>query len=364
MKLTTEGDRLRGGVRPPPEKWTASAAGSGVEARAARLLLGARELAGPSEVARARVQARLSRRREAARVSRIPALVVMGVVLALSGVVAVAQGGWRMLLPSAKRSLVRPGPVARPAPPHWMAAPARRLSEPEPEATAPDGDPPPSVAVVGEPARPTPARARLALATPRPTTVIRKGAQAPERQEARAVAPAADERPVPVPPERVAAEGPAPELEQATAAAAATPPVALPDSRPAAIAREQAATPSREAEALASALAALRAGAPARALDAVASYRRAFPGGALEQEAFALEVEADLALGRRATALHLLEGMPLDGQPRARELHLLRAELRADARRCAGARDDLAAIAAATTPAWRQRIEAVEARCP
>jgi hypothetical protein len=293
----------RGAVRPPPEKWTRAAAADRVAGRSGRLLLSARDLKGLSDVAQARVQARLARRRPRATRLLLPALAVAGVVLAVSGVVAVAQGGWRRLSWSA---MPAPEAPASPAPLSARTAAGRRVPGP-PEAASSD------IAAAAEPAV-WPA----ALSVSRP----------PRRRRA----------------QTAAAEWPAPSAE----------------ARATAMARS-----GQEARALVPVFAALHAGAPARALEVLQAYEQAFPAGQLRQEALVLEVEAYLALQRRGDALGLLERMALDGQPRASELHLVRAELRADVGRCASARDDLGAVAVVElAPSLRSRVEMVEARCP
>jgi hypothetical protein len=88
---------------------------------------------------------------------------------------------------------------------------------------------------------------------------------------------------------------------------------------------------------------------PRGALDALEHYRAAFPNGRLGAEAGLVRVEALLALGDRAAALRLLDNdASLGHGPRARELLVLRGELRAWANRCAEAVGDFGRSLSAT----------------
>ena len=94
------------------------------------------------------------------------------------------------------------------------------------------------------------------------------------------------------------------------------------------------AGPLSEPRLLADARARLQTGRDAQgALALVAEHRRRFPRGALALEARITEVEALVSLGRRREALAVLELLSLDRLPRAAELGVLRAELRAEAGR-------------------------------
>jgi hypothetical protein len=108
-----------------------------------------------------------------------------------------------------------------------------------------------------------------------------------------------------------------------------------------------------ESQALGVALRKLRQNHDARgALAALEQYRTAFPNGHLGAEAGLIRVEALLALGDRAAALRLLDDDAIDVTlghgPRARELLVLRGELRAAANRCAEAVGDLGRSLSAT----------------
>ena len=105
-----------------------------------------------------------------------------------------------------------------------------------------------------------------------------------------------------------------------------------------------------ESQAIGVALRKLRQNHDARgALEALEQYRRSFPNGHLGAEAGLIRVEALLALGDRAAALRLLDDDTTIGHgPRARELLVLRGELRASASRCAEAVSDLGRSLSAT----------------
>jgi tetratricopeptide (TPR) repeat protein len=105
-----------------------------------------------------------------------------------------------------------------------------------------------------------------------------------------------------------------------------------------------------ESQAVGAALRKLRQNHDARgALATLEQYRAAFPNGRLEVEAGLIRVEALLALGDRAAALRLLDDDASLGRgPRARELLVLRGELRASASRCAEAVGDLGRSLSAT----------------
>jgi hypothetical protein len=96
-----------------------------------------------------------------------------------------------------------------------------------------------------------------------------------------------------------------------------------------------AAAPDSEARLVSRALARLHVdGDGAAALALLAEHRRRFPAGALQSEARVAEVQALLRLGRRSQALEVLDRLAVGRLPRGPELAVLRAELRAEARRC------------------------------
>jgi hypothetical protein len=73
----------------------------------------------------------------------------------------------------------------------------------------------------------------------------------------------------------------------------------------------------------------------AAALRTLDDYQRQFPRGTLHNEAAMARVDADLSLGRRDSALGVLESLELGADvPRASELTLLHAELLAEGNRC------------------------------
>jgi hypothetical protein len=83
----------------------------------------------------------------------------------------------------------------------------------------------------------------------------------------------------------------------------------------------------------------------AGALAALDEYRARWPKGALRPEAEVARVDALLSLGRRGEALAALEAVNVGGLPRARELGVVRGELRAEAGRCKEAVRDFDAAA-------------------
>jgi hypothetical protein len=102
---------------------------------------------------------------------------------------------------------------------------------------------------------------------------------------------------------------------------------------------------SAEAAVLGTAIRKLRRQGDARgALAALNEYDAAFPGGELGAEADLVRVEALLAIGERATALRVLDARVVESSPRARQLLLVRGELRAAAGRCADATADLTRV--------------------
>ena len=104
--------------------------------------------------------------------------------------------------------------------------------------------------------------------------------------------------------------------------------------------------PLSEPRLLAEARTRLQAGHDARgALALIAEHQRRFPRGALALEARITEVESLVALGRRSEALAVLELLSLDALPRAAEIGVLRAELRAEAGRHRDAITDFTACA-------------------
>jgi hypothetical protein len=84
---------------------------------------------------------------------------------------------------------------------------------------------------------------------------------------------------------------------------------------------------------------------PARALRTLDDYERRFPRGTLMPEASAARIDALLALGRRGEALERLDALAMiDRLPRAAELRVLRAELRAGRGALPGAVSDFGAV--------------------
>jgi len=145
--------------------------------------------------------------------------------------------------------------------------------------------------------------------------------------------PRAQMLPAPPPAVRTArpTRGAPPEREQTPAAGTEPPPLA-------AIAGDCVAG---EASELAEALRALRAERdPARALAILDRNEQRFSAGPLRREATLARAEALASLGRQADALAVLDGVKVAGGEPERALALLRAELRAAARRCNEAIND------------------------
>jgi hypothetical protein len=96
---------------------------------------------------------------------------------------------------------------------------------------------------------------------------------------------------------------------------------------------------------------------PAAALDILAKHATLFPQSPLAGERTQLEVEALLALGRYPEALLRLDGLALDKIPRGAERHVVRGELRAQARRWSEAAvdfDEALATFKGSSP-WQER---------
>jgi hypothetical protein len=124
---------------------------------------------------------------------------------------------------------------------------------------------------------------------------------------------------------------PPPEREQRPAAETEPPPLA----------RTAGDSVAGEASELAEALRVLRTERdPARALAILERNEQQFPSGPLRREATLARAEALASLGRQADALAVLDGVNVAGGEPERAVALLRAELRAAARRCNEAIND------------------------
>ena len=145
--------------------------------------------------------------------------------------------------------------------------------------------------------------------------------------------PRAQTLPAPAPAARTARPTLSPPPARAQTPAGGTEPAPL-----AAIAGDSVAG---EASELAEALRALRAERdPARALAILERNEQRFPAGPLRREATLARAEALASLGRQADALAVLDGVKVAGGEPERAVALLRAELRAAARRCNEAIND------------------------
>jgi hypothetical protein len=132
--------------------------------------------------------------------------------------------------------------------------------------------------------------------------------------------------------EQVAANVAGGNLAPARLAVAPPPPTLEPSAAPA---PEPRSGVSLEARLLGDAVRALRVdGDPKRALALLEEHRTRFAEGLLSAEVTLARVEALGALDRTREALALLDATDLDRLPRARELRVLRGELRAGAVRC------------------------------
>jgi hypothetical protein len=189
-------------------------------------------------------------------------------------------------------------------------------------------------------------------------------AHSPSRKRAR-LASAIVERPIaaeastsvaPAPSPSVAAT-PSPSVAAAPSpSVAAAPPSVAPAPLPSALASESLLVED--------ALHAIRrAHDPARALLDTRLYRQRFPDGALAHEVDRIDVESLLALGRGGDALAVLERMPLDRFASARELQLIRGELRVQDGRCVEALSDFGAVLAAPADALGERALYGSAGC-
>ena len=163
-------------------------------------------------------------------------------------------------------------------------------------------------------------------------------------------------------PKRASVRAPVPALEPAAVAAPATEPepehthrsrsheireaAPAPTTAAPMVAAAVSAAPSDdsltvETSMLDRALAALGQRRPQEALATVGAYRQRFPHGKLEYEADLAEVKAQVALGKDAPALDVLDRAiaihGFDTLPRSPDLSLLRAELLSRTGDCAGA---------------------------
>jgi hypothetical protein len=249
-------------------------------------------------------------------------------------------------------------------------------------------------------ARTTPARVATQVATSSPGKVRGRSARrdpAPPLPavepavgepavDAPAVAPAAETiAPVPAAPRRIATKAP---TSSPTSSRSPTPslspspssPPPHPPSPPAPSLSPPPAPPPPPVEAIAveanllgAALRALRQNnSPARALALLDRYAAQFPAGALGAEATLARVDSLRRLGQDQPLRELLEERPITKMPRARELQVLRGELRLragqpreaasdfDAILAGSAEDDLGARALYGRASCRSRLGDVE----
>jgi TolA-binding protein len=237
--------------------------------------------------------------------------------------------------PAASPQAIAPPPAV--AAPPALAAATPRVAAPAlaaPQAIAPRVAPPaPAVAATPAPRTGEP-RSRPARAT----GIAPASVDPPP--PAHGSAPIVDDEPTPA-----ASREPA-----ATPLPIAPPPQAAPVAATPAPATPAPAAPAPSALAIEAAsferavLALRRDHDPAAALRAIDAHLAAHPRGLLHADAAVLHVEALLALGRRSDARAALDRLSLAGLPRARELSVVRGELRAEAGRCRDAERDLAGV--------------------
>lgn len=172
--------------------------------------------------------------------------------------------------------------------------------------------------------------------------------------------------PAPPEPALIASDLPAPRPETRAVAPARRGPKHEPAEAPREAPAAEPSALSNEARSLADALTRWRRHDQAEdALAMLAEHDRRFPRGALAIESRVARAEILLTLGRKAEALTVLDRLSLAGLPRARELHTLRGELRAQMGRCPEARLDLSTVINATAgDDFGRRAARALANCP
>jgi TolA-binding protein len=198
-------------------------------------------------------------------------------------------------------------------------------------------------------AAPVPVPAAVPVPVPVPAGVLRVPAvPVGVRRPSVDPRPIADPRAIPEPDEPM----PAP-------AAVVDEPMPDPTPAPSAPAERELA----EHRMLAETLKRLRDHDGAGALASLERYHERFPRGTLAPEAELLRVDALLLVGRRREALPILDGRVLAESPRARELGVVRGELRAEAGRCAEAARDFGAALVGIDDKLEERARYGRASC-
>ncbi|HVY28895.1 MAG TPA: hypothetical protein VHB79_20200 [Polyangiaceae bacterium] len=267
----------------PVERWVHEPEQGGVDAELGELFR-ALPQESPLEAARLGAVGRRLVRGRASRAPRHARQFLLAAALSLSAAsIALAQWGRPLLSALGSPTLA---PSARPAAPR----PARSGRVATPAVVAPSAVPP------------------VAAPPPQPAMSLTPLAERAPPRDAREVAPGS----------------------------AAASPVASPG--------EPESSLTRESALLSHALTALRRDHDAAlALRWLDQYQAQFPGGVMALEAATARVDALLLLGRRAAALQLLSGLPLERSGRKTELMLVRAELNAE-RDCHRALPDFDAV--------------------
>ncbi len=313
-----------------PARWRDRGADAhALESRAALLVEAAAGEPSIDAEALARIHAAVSsrRRRERASGSRHRALVVR---LALAGLVLIASIASARGAVFLWRRFVAPVPVAPSSPgvPAGRTGPIERRAAASP-APAPSAiEPAPPQTVAPPPAHPP----RVVAAFAHESIPVAAHAQIVPAEPGAVEAPAT----APLPLLHPTAATPEPAAGSSAGSTQVTAPPKF------------AAAEETEAHLLALALSLLRQGAdPRAALAMLDRYVRLFPHGVLENEALRTRVEATMALPDARAALALLDGRESFRGALGADLLIARAELRANAGRCADALGDFAHVLAA-----------------
>jgi hypothetical protein len=310
-----------------PARWRDRAADAhALESRAALLVEAAAGEPGIDAEALARIHAAVSSRRRRERASGSPSRALV-VRLALAGLVLIASIASARGAVFLWRRYVVPVHVAPSSPgvPAGRTGPIKRQAAASPAPAPAAVEPAPPQTVAPPPAHPP----RVVAALAHESVPVAAHAQSVPAESGAVEAPATAPPPHPT----VATPEPA-----AGSSAGSTQVTAPP---------KFAAAEETEAHLLGQALSLLRQGAdPRGALAMLDRYGRLFPHGMLENEALRTRVEAMMALPDARAALALLDGRDSFRGALGSDLLIARAELRANAGRCADALGDFAQVLA------------------